>query len=204
MTIFSSNTDDQLQRAIKITSPEHLQRVLSQLCMTIPEAKNLIASELLVPEDKVPVPAPRIELTLEDDEDDDDGDGDDESSTEPRTPTPTTSNKRKREAPSSIADHMNPQKEFKPRYVTCIECGEEYDVPENTSTSCRYHEATHGELDVDFFGDQIDFHNVDSEENRKRYPQGCIHECCEGTTLEPCQRDFHQSVKEPGVGREYF
>ncbi|PYH80141.1 hypothetical protein BO82DRAFT_393276 [Aspergillus uvarum CBS 121591] len=198
MTVFYPETDIQLHYAIEHTSTEHLQRIITRLCATIPEAKSLIASELLVPEDKVPVFTSDDDISIKGDgsEDEDEGEDsydDEESGTESQISGASTKRKRE-ESTASTADFDNPQKRFKPRYANCINCEEEYDVAENTNKSCRYHEEPRGEPDYDdFFADEFQEDLIDTDEYRKDYPEGYIHECCGRNTLKPCRMGFHRS-----------
>ncbi|RAH71709.1 uncharacterized protein BO66DRAFT_400146 [Aspergillus aculeatinus CBS 121060] len=200
MTILYPDMDNQLQYTINTTSAGHLRRVLTRICAAIPEARGLIASELLVPEDKIPVPTSDDDRSIRSDDsedeydDEEDVDDDDENSSN-QSQISGANNKRKREGSTSIADLDNPQKRFKPRYAYCIHCEEEYDLTENTNKSCRWHEEPRGEPDYDIYFADVDepeIHHVDSDQYREEHPAGFIHECCGRNTLQPCRIGFHR------------
>ncbi|PYI27439.1 hypothetical protein BP00DRAFT_463806 [Aspergillus indologenus CBS 114.80] len=200
MTIIYSDEDDQFYHTIETAPSEHLRRVLTELCATNFEARSLIASELLVPEDRIPVPTSDDERSIDSDgnvddyEDEDSDDEDDDSSNESQISG--ANNKRKREDSTSIADLDNPQKRFKPRYAYCSNCQRKYDVAENTRRSCRWHQEPRGEPDFDnyFFDvDEREICHIDSDKYREEHPDGFIHECCGRDTLAPCRMGFHRS-----------
>ncbi|PYI14448.1 hypothetical protein BO86DRAFT_396545 [Aspergillus japonicus CBS 114.51] len=206
MTIIYSDGDYQLHRTIRTAPAEHLRRVLTELCATNFEARSLIASELLVPEDRIPVPTSdddrsiKSDGNVDDDEDGDsnaeDGDDDDGEDSSNESQISGANNKRKREDSTSIADLDNPQKRFKPRYAYCSNCEREYDVAENTRMSCHWHKEPRGEPDYDnhFVDvDELKIYHIDSDKYREEHPEGFILECCGRNTLEPCRMGFHRS-----------
>ncbi|RAL07204.1 uncharacterized protein BO97DRAFT_464485 [Aspergillus homomorphus CBS 101889] len=140
--------------------------ILKDLYANVPEAKDYLSSRLLVHEDQI---AP-VEST---DAADARGAG----------------GKRKRnpQYPSQSADDA---KKLKLRYATCRNCGKDFDVTENTSTSCHFHTEPY-EMNQDYFQD--DWEETAGEWCKEDWPEAFVHGCCQrDITQDPCATGYHQ------------
>ncbi|KAE8361325.1 hypothetical protein BDV27DRAFT_160838 [Aspergillus caelatus] len=85
-------------------------------------------------------------------------------------------------------------KRLRQRYAYCENCDKEFDVTQNTNTSCKFHlDYCHpdGEFFVD--DDQYDNGDYDNGEALEEFPEGYIYECCERrANEEPCTVDKHR------------
>ena len=82
------------------------------------------------------------------------------------------------------------------RYAMCTNCEQEFDVIENFSEACIYHD---GELEVNY--DHERWYDWDEasygriSEMEEEHPEGFTWSCCEEDgTAEGCQTDWHQKV----------
>ncbi|CAM6092117.1 unnamed protein product [Calypogeia fissa] len=73
------------------------------------------------------------------------------------------------------------KKHARPRFVTCQQCRKEFDVTKNNDKACSWHDL---ELEVDerhstwYDWDETCHGDMDSDENRKQYPEGFVWSCC--------------------------
>jgi hypothetical protein len=87
------------------------------------------------------------------------------------------------------------KKRLVPRYERCKNCEQDFDVTENFSEACNYHD---GVLEVDYEHETwIDWdenaHGPIDERLEKEYPEGFMWECCEEDgKARGCQTGWHQ------------
>jgi hypothetical protein len=87
------------------------------------------------------------------------------------------------------------KKRLVPRYERCKNCEQDFDVTENFSEACNYHD---GVLEVDYEHETwIDWdenaHGHIDERLEKEYPEGFMWECCEEDgKARGCQTGWHQ------------
>jgi hypothetical protein len=87
------------------------------------------------------------------------------------------------------------KKSLVPRYERCKNCEQDFDVTENFSEACNYHD---GVLEVDYEHETwIDWdenaHGHIDERLEKEYPEGFMWECCEEDgKARGCQTGWHQ------------
>ncbi|PYI27441.1 hypothetical protein BP00DRAFT_498046 [Aspergillus indologenus CBS 114.80] len=129
MPVPNPKLDGRLEHAITSTSPEILQNVVKDLCADIPEARNYLSSRLLLPEEQI--------ISVK--------------STDATDGSLEAGSKRKRGS-QDLVSASDDNKKPKLRYATCQNCTEDFDVTENTSTSCHFHPMPY-EMDNDYFQD---------------------------------------------------
>ncbi|CAL8583818.1 hypothetical protein XPA_009435 [Xanthoria parietina] len=100
-------------------------------------------------------------------------------------PTSASNSSSKNEAAAAAEGARNTaqgRKRLRPRYATCRNCEEEFDVTQNGSEDCVYHpEETEVDYDAATWVDHDeDCHGtIDSEEMRREFPEAFIYPCCE-------------------------
>ncbi|KAI9036442.1 uncharacterized protein KD926_001785 [Aspergillus affinis] len=181
---------DDLKRAIYSASSATLRSTLEIVCTKDPTFRQKLADLLLVSEDQVPdvpsdVPPSDYESSEEEPSDEESSAQDAARKQPPRSENPN--------GPQQVAG----SKRSMPRYATCTNCKEEFDVTENTRKSCVYHPDCGYPDEDDFFVDHDEnCHGpMDTEENRMAYPEGFIYECCNGNGKEPCTTDWHREAE---------
>ncbi|MCJ1243335.1 hypothetical protein MMC30_000532 [Trapelia coarctata] len=108
-------------------------------------------------------------------------------------------------AATSTAKASAGVKRLRSRYARCVNCEEEFDTTYNEPGNCVWHE---GEMEVDWDGDfwadndEATWGPVDTEDNRKSYPEGFIWTCCDKNGEEAgCKigrhREEPETVKRP-------
>lgn len=172
-----------LAHAINAASPELLRVTLHALGATSKDFAQALSNMLLV--------TPRIQMSEDADvdansndseEEEEEEDDDDEEHYEAGVITQTTHNMRWQPGPART------------RYALCVNCEEEFDVTDNVDDEgCMYHD---GELEVDqdmFVDHDENCHGpMDSEDNRRDYPENFIYSCCdEDGQAEGCQTGRH-------------
>ncbi|CAI7628141.1 unnamed protein product [Penicillium glandicola] len=64
------------------------------------------------------------------------------------------------------------------RFESCINCLEEFDVTQNSETSCRYH-VEYDMVDEEYFKDEIAAGiDVDNDDYREAWPEMFFYHCC--------------------------
>ncbi|KAB8221882.1 hypothetical protein BDV33DRAFT_202137 [Aspergillus novoparasiticus] len=161
-----------LLEAIDAASRGTLQAVLKAMCQEDQSTRDRVSNSLLITEDQVRLPS------KDDEESDEEGSEDENPRSEERSSNQqTTGSKRLRQ-----------------RYAYCENCKKEFDVTQNTSTSCKYH-PEYCYPDGDFFvdDDQYDNGGYDNGEMLEEYPEGYIYECCDRRADEdPCTVSRHR------------
>lgn len=141
-----------LEHAIATTPEENLRFHVKFACTHCPFTRQRMCEALLAAEDEIPV------TEGEDGDSSDDGssatgisDADGRTPglgpSEKRSEAPQTNGESSGEPPHRIHNESasrprpNPmrRKTFVPRYAICEKCDEEFDVTENSPTSCNYH-----------------------------------------------------------------
>ncbi|KAJ5516609.1 hypothetical protein N7527_008169 [Penicillium freii] len=82
-----------------------------------------------------------------------------------------------------------------PRFENCIYCLEEFEVTQNSETSCKYH-LEPDVVDEEYFKAEIAAgYDVDSDEYRLAWPEGFFYPCCGmGLTGKMCQVGWHKAA----------
>ncbi|GAB1197986.1 hypothetical protein APSETT444_007292 [Aspergillus pseudonomiae] len=163
-----SQQDEQFElllEAIGSASRGTLQSILKAVCRSDQSTRDRVSKSLLITEDQVRPPSPSSE---EDDEECVNSDVE-QSEDEQSHPKERNSNQ---QTPGS--------KRLRQRYAYCENCEQEFDVTQNTSTSCKYHPDS-CYPDGDFFVDDDYYNNgeYDHGEMLEEYPEGYIYECCD-------------------------
>ncbi|KAJ5865934.1 hypothetical protein N7534_000487, partial [Penicillium rubens] len=85
-----------------------------------------------------------------------------------------------------------------PRMESCIYCMEDFDVTQNSETSCRYH-VEKDVVDEEFFKNEIAGGlDVDNNDYRMAYPDKFYYPCCGRDLMdEQCQIGWHRAA-DPG------
>ncbi|KAE8326597.1 hypothetical protein BDV39DRAFT_205757 [Aspergillus sergii] len=166
---------------------------LQLLLGAINSAWGRVSNSFLITEDQVQLPSKADEESggegSEDEEDEEDEQSEDEN---PRSEERSSN----QQTPGS--------KRLRQRYAYCDNCEKEFDVTQNTKTSCRYHTDS-CYPDGDFFVDDDYYDNgeYDNGEALEEYPEGYIYECCERrANEEPCTVSRHRervSIKRQRV-----
>ncbi|KAJ5127046.1 hypothetical protein N7448_007825 [Penicillium atrosanguineum] len=89
------------------------------------------------------------------------------------------------------------------RYERCGNCKEEFDVTENSKTSCRYHPG-YAFPDEELFADHDEpLEILDSDDYRKSYPENFIFDCCDGNLMDDigCEVDWHRSLETADISK---
>ncbi|KAJ6143539.1 hypothetical protein N7471_002992 [Penicillium samsonianum] len=159
-----------LLEAINNQSIPHLEGILRDIVKHSPEGRKIASRWLLAAKNDVksePVP--------------------------PVSPTaPVTSALRTKEEPISKPMTSVPMT-F--RFKNCIYCLEDFEVTQNSETSCKYH-VEPDMVDEEYFKDEIaagiDVHN---DEYREAWPDGFFYPCCGmNLTEEMCQVGWHKAA----------
>ncbi|KAJ5940998.1 hypothetical protein N7516_001166 [Penicillium verrucosum] len=81
------------------------------------------------------------------------------------------------------------------RFENCIYCLENFEVTQNSETSCRYH-LEPNVVDEEYFKAEIAAgYAVDSDEYRLAWPEGFFYPCCGmGLTGDMCQVGWHKAA----------
>ncbi|KAJ5147252.1 hypothetical protein N7526_000604 [Penicillium atrosanguineum] len=114
------------------------------------------------------------------------------------------------------------------RYERCGNCKEEFDVTENSKTSCRYHPGGFSTYlficglfsmdqvhstdifsgyafpDEELFADHDEpLEILDSDDYRKSYPENFIFDCCDGNLMDDigCEVDWHRSLETADISK---
>lgn len=125
-----SQQDEQFElllEAIDSASRGTLQSILKAVCRSDQSTRDRVSKSLLITEDQVRPPSPSSE---EDDEECVNSDVE-QSEDEHSHPKERSSNQ-----------HTPGSKRLRQRYAYCENCEQEFDVTQNTSTSCKYHPGT--------------------------------------------------------------
>ncbi|KAH8425137.1 uncharacterized protein LDX57_002886 [Aspergillus melleus] len=168
---------DDLNHAIDSTSSDMLRSILVAVCKTDPSVRQTLADLLLVSVHQVPNVPSGIPAS-------DYGSADEEEKQPAKSEKP------------GDQQQTTGSKRSLPRYATCASCGKEFDVTENTKNSCTYH-PDGGYPNPDFFFDHDeDCHGpMDSDENRKEFPEAFIYECCKESGIDPCTTGWHREAQ---------
>ncbi|OGM47326.1 hypothetical protein ABOM_003834 [Aspergillus bombycis] len=172
--------DDQVElllEAIDSASRRTLQSVLKTVCLSDQPTRDRVSKSLLITEDQVRPASP----SSEEDDDEESMNSDDEQSED--------------EKPPLKERHSNQQtpgsKRLRPRYAYCENCEQEFDVTQNTSTSCKYHTDSCYPNGDCFVNDDCYYDGgYDNGEMLEEFPERYIYECCdrrgheEGCTAE--------------------
>lgn len=120
--------DEQLKlllNAIDSASRGTLQAVLTAICRDDQSTRDRVSKSLLITKDQVPI------IPSEDEESDGEESGneeDEESEGEIPRPKETSSDQQ-----------SSGSKRLRQRYAYCENCDKEFDVTQNTNTSCKFH-----------------------------------------------------------------
>ncbi len=145
-----------LKHAILDAQPERLRVTLQHICNDLPEAFRIARSLLLVPQSQVKHKTIDRRNRLGDDTDQDE-DEDEEDSSEPSDDENdsedsddasggSSSDKEEEEEdrPRVLSNEVtsiqtNSVKRLRPKFATCTNCSEEFDVTDNGKYSCTWH-----------------------------------------------------------------
>lgn len=143
-----------LESAIKDVKEDTLRRVILQLCATQPAAAEYLRGELLVGEDEVNLYAdeeeedeeePEDEEEEEEEEDEEEEEVEDVEEEADKAEARRVAYEKRRAEFASKASRLLPpqqvtgQKRVLPRYATCEQCEEEFDVTMNEEGDCVWH-----------------------------------------------------------------
>ncbi|CAI7668432.1 unnamed protein product [Penicillium crustosum] len=81
------------------------------------------------------------------------------------------------------------------RFENCIYCLEDFEVNQNSETSCKYH-LEPDVVDEEYFKAEIAAgYDIDSDEYRLAWPEGFFYPCCGmGLTGNMCQVGWHKAA----------
>ncbi|KAE8130887.1 hypothetical protein BDV38DRAFT_289227 [Aspergillus pseudotamarii] len=168
-----------LLNAIDSASRDTLQAVLKVMCRGDQSTRDRVSKSLLITEDQVPIIASE-----------DEGSDGEESGNEEDAESEENSRSKERR----LNQKFSGSKRLRQRYAYCENCDKEFDVTQNTNTSCKFHpDYCHpdGEFFVD--DDQYDNGDYDNGEALEEFPEGYIYECCDRRAdEEPCTVDKHR------------
>lgn len=201
-----------LSQTIALAESSRVRSTLVAVCNASPEAAQITGSLLLVDKDSVLADDSSAEEEDEEDEEDVGGesDGNDEGTSN------NGADQRRNEASDFVGLTSNDLKRMRSRYAVCETCKEEFDVLDNRSGSCRWHD---GENAKDFtlsdtsaslhlvnsqLGDpernyeywtnhyEPEDGEIDTDEMREKHPEGFIYGCCEEDgDSRGCQKGRH-------------
>ncbi|KAI4284986.1 MAG: hypothetical protein L6R38_001001 [Xanthoria sp. 2 TBL-2021] len=189
-----------LQVAIDEAQPERLRNALRSLCSNSKDTARAAQAILLVPVDR-PRPKPTSAAEEEGEDTDENGEDTDQSESE-------SSSKDEAAAAEETRNTVHGLKRLRPRYATCTNCEEEFDITQNESGDCVYHpEETEVDYDGDAWADHDeDWHGtIDSEEMRREFPEGFIYPCCDKNgESEGCKTSRHiEKIPYPSKKTRY-
>lgn len=214
-----------LQVAIDEAQPERLRNALRSLCSNSKDTARAAQAILLVPVDR-PRPKPTSAAEEEGEDTDENGEDTDQSESE-------SSSKDEAAAAEETRNTVHGLKRLRPRYATCTNCEEEFDITQNESGDCVYHPGKSAgsripddfmaasmeliltcrieETEVDYDGDawadhDEDWHGtIDSEEMRREFPEGFIYPCCDKNgESEGCKTSRHiEKIPYPSKKTRY-
>ena len=142
-----------LEHAIKEVKEDTLRRVILRLCALQPAAAEYLRGELLVGEDEVKLYGDEDEedeededdVGVEDEEDEEDEEVEDDEVEADRAEARRVALEKRRAEMARKASRQQPparvagQKRVLPRYATCEQCEEEFDVTMNEEGDCVWH-----------------------------------------------------------------